>query len=152
ESFPEQAIDFTKDIQVDSAKHWTTSISLNEFKTLTKLDSFPSYFTKTDKADTSLQVYCNGEINYSIRGVHAKTSVIWNYKAPEGTGDTQYSLMRGTRANLIIRQGADEQYKPTLYIEPLGFDKNDDLTSQIKNIQVKYPGVELKRMDKGWVV
>ena len=119
ESFPEQAIDFTKDIQVDSAKHWTTNISLNEFKTLTKLDSFPSYFNKTDKADTSLQVYCNGEINYRIRGVYAKTTVVWNYKAPDGTGDTHYSFMRGTKANLIIRQGADEQYKPTLYIEPV---------------------------------
>src|SRR4029079_2237484 len=44
ESFPEQSIDYTKDVIVDSAKHWTTAISLNEFKTLTKLDSFPSYF------------------------------------------------------------------------------------------------------------
>jgi predicted dehydrogenase len=152
ESFPGTAIDFEKDIQVDSARHWSTNISLSEFKTLTKLDSFPSYFNKIDKADTSLQVYCNGEINYRIRGIYTKTMVEWNYKAPDGTGDSQYSLMRGTKANLIVRQGAAEQYKPTLYIEPRDSNKNDDLTGQIKNIQAKYPGVELKRMDKGWVV
>jgi len=152
ESFPGQTIDFTKDIQVDSAKHWTTIINLNEFKTLTKLDSFPSYFNKNSKADTSLQVYCNGDINYRIRGVHAKTSVIWNYKAPEGTGDTQYSIMRGTKANLVIRQDADEKYLPTLYIEPLDETKNDNLADKIKNIQAKYPGVELKKTNKGWVV
>jgi len=152
ESFPEQAIDFTKDIQVDSSKHWPTSINLTEFKTLTRLDSFPSYFNKTDKADTSLQVYCNGEINYRIRGVYARTTVIWNYEAPEGTGDTQYSLMRGTKTNLIIHQGADEQYKPTLYIEPVEPGKNYDFTEQIKTIQAKYPGVELKKTGKGWVV
>ena len=40
------------------------------------------------------------ERSISIKGVHAKTSVIWNYKAPEGTGDTHYSIMRGTKANL----------------------------------------------------
>jgi ABC-type branched-subunit amino acid transport system substrate-binding protein len=61
----------------------------------------------------------NGEINYTVKGVHAKVSVIWNYKAPDGTGDTHYSIMRGTKANLVIRQGAEQQFKPTLYIEPL---------------------------------
>jgi hypothetical protein len=69
-----------------------------------------------------LQVYSNGEINYHIKGVHAKTSVVWNYKAPEGTGDTHQSILRGTKANLIIRQGADEQFKPILYIEPVTRD------------------------------
>jgi predicted dehydrogenase len=152
ECFPEQAIDYTKDIRIDSAKHWATNISLSEFKTLTKLDSFPSYFNKNDKADTSLQVYCNGEINYHIRGVHARTTVEWNYKAPEGTGDTHYSLMRGTKANLVIRQNAEEQYKPTLYIEPVEPDKIVDLTDKIKSIQAKFPGVELQKTSKGWVI
>jgi predicted dehydrogenase len=151
ESFPDQPIDYTKDITLDSARRWTTDISLSEFKTLTKFDSFPPYFNKAGK-DTSLQVYCNGEINYRIRGVHAKTGVVWNYKAPEGTGDTHYSLMRGTKANLVIRQGADKQYKPTLYIEPLDSNKNDDLTGKIKNMQAKYPGVELKKTGKKWEV
>ena len=151
ESFPGQSIDYTKDVVIDSAKHWTTNISLAEFTSLTKLDSFPSYFNKK-KADTLLEVYCNGEINYHIRGIHAKTSVIWNYKAPEGASDTHYCLMRGTKANLIIRQGADEQYQPALYIEPFEANENYDLTKEFKNIQAKYPGVELKKISKGWLV
>ena len=56
ESFPGQSIDYTKDVVIDSAKHWTTNISLAEFTSLTKLDSFPSYFNKK-KADTLLEVY-----------------------------------------------------------------------------------------------
>ena len=52
-----------------------------------------------------------------LKGIHAKTSVIWNYEAPEGTGDTHYSIMRGTKCNLIIQQGEKERYKPTIYIE-----------------------------------
>ena len=43
--------------------------------------------------------------------------VEWKYRAPEGTVDTHYSMMRGTRSNLIIRQGAQESYKPALYLE-----------------------------------
>jgi len=151
ESFPGQSIDYIKDVVIDSAKHWTTNISLTEFTSLTKLDSFPSYFNKK-KADTLLEVYCNGEISYHIRGIYAKTSVIWNYKAPEGTSDTHYCLMRGTKANLSIRQGADEQYRPTLYIEPSEANENYDLTNEFKNVQAKYPGVELKKVNKAWVV
>lgn len=101
-----------------------------------------------------LQVYCNGEINYTIRGVHAKTSVIWNYKAPDGTGDTHYSIMRGTKANLVIRQGKEENFKPALYIEPVTGDTgySRTLEQEFAKISTKYPGVELYKTGKGWCV
>jgi len=61
-----------------------------------------------------LKVYSNGEINYTLKGVHARVSVIWNFQAPEGTGDTHYSVMRGTRCNLTIRQGEAEGMKKAM--------------------------------------
>jgi predicted dehydrogenase len=135
ECFPEQIIDYTKDIAINTAKRWTTDMGLSDFKTITKMDSFPSYLSKSRSAtaDSVLKIYCNGEINYTIKGVHAKTSVIWRYKAPEGTGDTHYSIMRGTKANLVIRQGADEQYKTVLYIEPVGRDSAFDYIKSKNN-------------------
>jgi predicted dehydrogenase len=147
ECFPEQAIDYTKDIQVEKAKRWPTEMTLSEFRTITKLDTVPDYLKKYITNDSVLQVYSNGEINYTIRGVHAKTSVTWAYKAPEGGGDTHYSIMRGTRASLEIRQGAEEQYKPTLFIEPVSTDTvyANTLTEEFKKIQAKHPGVELKK-------
>ena len=154
ECFPEQVIDYTKDISINTAKRWTTAMNLSEFKAITKLDSFPSYLAKNVSSDSILQVYCNGEINYTIKGVHAKTSVIWNYKAPEGTGDTHYSIMRGTKANLVIRQGKEENYKPVLYIEPVSSDKSYAaiLEEHFKKISTKFPGVELYKTSKGWSV
>ena len=152
ECFPEQIIEYPKDIQITTAKRWPTDMSLSEFKTITKLDAVPEYLKKDVVNDSVLKIYSNGEINYALKGVHAKVSVTWRYKAPEGAGDTHYSIMRGTKANLIIRQEAEQQYKPTLYIEPI--NDNDDyknaLTSQIKNLQQKYPGIELKKLNKGW--
>jgi predicted dehydrogenase len=150
ECFPDQAIDYTKDIQVNTAKRWPTEMNVSQFKTITKLDNVPDYLKSTLK-DTVLQVYSNGEINYTLRGVHAKTSVVWNYKAPDGTGDTHYSIMRGTKANLVIRQGAEEQYKPTLYIEPLTADTSK-LAESFKKLQAKFPGIELKQNGKKWEV
>ncbi len=152
ECFPEEVIDYEKDITVNTAKRWSTDLTLSEFKTITKTDGFPSYLGKGIVNDSILQIYCNGEINYQIKGVHAKTSVVWKYKAPEGTGDTHYSIMRGTKSNLIIRQGIDEKFKPTLYIEPLLQDKayDQELTEQVNKIQNKFPGVDLEKFGNAW--
>jgi predicted dehydrogenase len=149
ECFPEQTID-VRDIQIDSARHWTTDLGLSSFKAITKTDSFPPYLKTNVSNDTLLKIFFNGEINYSIKGVHAKTTALWNYKAPDGGGDTHYSLLKGTKANLVIKQGAEENYQSTLYIEP--DDKNADPTEAFKKIQSKYPGVELKKSANGWQV
>ena len=153
ECFPGKILDYTKDIRIDSARHWTTDLSLDEFKEVTKTDNFPDYLKK-DVDGNVLKVYSNGEMNYTLCGVHAKVSVTWAYKAPEGTGDTHYSIMRGTKANLIIRQGAEQEYKPALYIEPVGNDVSYEktLSDKMRIIQKKYPGVELKKQTAGWEV
>lgn len=149
ESFPDQALDYNTDIVIDSARHWPTPMTISQFKTITKLDSFPSYFNNNKRNDSTINVWSNGEINYRVKGVHAKISVVWEYQTASGN-DTHYSLMRGTKANLEIKQGADENYQTTLYIEPL--DKNFDPSEAFKKIQSKYPGVELKKSADRWQV
>ena len=153
ECFPDQVID-TNDIHINTAKRWSTDIGLSEFKTITHLDQFPAYLSDKISVDTILHIYCNGEINYVINGVNAKTSVTWNYKAPEGTGDTHYSIMRGTKANLVIRQGVEEGFKPVLYIEPLLNDTAYEkiLMSRVKPLFAKYNGGELYKTGKVWKV
>ena len=155
ECFPEQVIDYKKDIHISSARRWHTEMTVSQFNALTKLNGFPDYLKKDIVNDSILKVYSNGEINYQLRGINVKASVIWAYKAPEGAGDTHNSIMRGTKANLVIRQGAEQNYKPSLYIEPIA--KSDDaftsiLTDQFKSIENKYPGVSLKKSPGGWEV
>ncbi|SFD70663.1 putative oxidoreductase C-terminal domain-containing protein [Spirosoma endophyticum] len=154
ECFPEQAIDYQKDISLTSARRWTTDMSLSQFKAITKQNTFPDYLKKDVVKDSILRVYSNGEINYQLRGIHAKVSVTWAYKAPEGAGDTHYSIMRGTKANLIIRQGAAQQYKPTLYIESVAGNKTLEasLKAALPKIQQEFPGVDIKKIATGWEV
>ena len=114
ECFPNQVIQKT-DIEMVSAKRWPTIITKEEFKSVTKLDEFPDYLTK-DIKDGKINVFANGEMNYKIKGAYAKVAVEWRYKAPEGTGDTHYSIMRGSICDLMIKQGAEEKFDPTLYV------------------------------------
>jgi len=154
ECFPNATINYQKDITINNAKSWNTTITKDQFSELTKLNEIPSYLKPTTNANNEISVLSNGEFNYTIKGVHAKVSVIWNYKAPAGTGDTHYSIMHGTKANLIIRQGAEQQYKPTLYIEPLVASADFDKTAQqiIATISEQYKGVSLKKNEKGYEV
>jgi len=155
ECFPEQTLNYTTDIKIQTAKSWPTTISKTQFTELTKLPEMPSYLDKyTDNSKQNIQVLCNGEINYTLKGVHAKVSVIWNYKAPDGTGDTHYSIMRGTKANLVIRQGAEQNFKPTLYIEPLVITTAYEKAAAevVETIAQQYKGISLKKNTKGWEV
>ena len=153
-AFPEKTLDYTQDIKINSAKRWTTDMSLNQFKTITKTNGFPDFLNKNVVKDSLLQIYCNGEINYQLKGVHAKTSVIWNYKAPDGTGDTHYSTMRGTKANLVIKQGAEEGYKSTLYIEIKDNSTNytEGVQNALKSIQIKYPEITFELIGQKYKV
>lgn len=152
EAFPGQTLRYT-DVNITSAKRWPTNMSLDEFKAITKLNAFPDYLSK-DVSGNTIKVYANGEINYTLKGVHAKVIAVWDYKAPEGSGDTHYSMMHGTKADLVIRQEAEQKYKPELYIEPHGQTAayEQTLRQQLKPIQARYPGVELSKTDKGWQV
>ncbi len=154
ECFPEQVIDYKKDLQFNSARRWTTDMTASQFRAITKLNSFPDYLNKDVVSDSILKVYSNGEINYKLRGIHAKVSVVWAYQAPEGTGDTHYSIMRGTRSNLVIRQGKEQNFKPALYIEPVSKNtiSDDVLKGAFTSVQTKYPGLELKKTTAGWEV
>ncbi len=117
ECFPEQVLDYRRDVKILRARRWPTVITPAQFEQVTQLRAFPEYLRRDVRADGNLYVHANGEIDYTLRGVHAKVSVLWNFEAPAGGGDTHFSVMRGTRANLVIRQGAAEGHQPTLYLE-----------------------------------
>ena len=149
ECFPDQIIDYTNDIEMLTAKRWATALTPDQFNAVTRLNEYPEYLKK-DIKDSILNVFCNGEMTYKIKGVHAKVSVIWNYQAPEGTGDTHFSIMRGSKADLVIRQGKEQNYKATLYIEPGDTNNIDAFEQELKanfsKVADKYPGLKLKKM------
>jgi len=156
EAFPNQILN-KSDIEIVDVKHWKTILTLDQFRRVTGSNSFPEFLKKDVKGD-KLQIYCNGSITYKIRGKYAKTSVTWNYEAPEGTGDTHYSIMRGTKCDLIIKQGKEESYKPKLYITIKSNSAISEFEDKLKNeieskISINYPGIELRKIsDTTWII
>ena len=137
ECFPDQILS-PSDVKIVSARRWPTVISKDEFKGVTGYDEFPEFLEK-DIKDGKLNVYSNGEMIYQLKGVWAKVSVTWNYMPPAGGGDTHYSVMRGSKCDLVIKQGADEKYTPTLYIEKVKGMALPDFTARLKDVLGKLP-------------
>jgi len=143
EAFPGQTLSLS-DVHMLDARRWPTPITLEQFSKVTGATRFPDYLAN-DVKNGVLQVYSNGEMNYTLRGVHAKVSDSWQFEGPPGSGDTHFSTMRGTKATLMIRQGAEQKYKPVLYIErnasvsQAAYDAA--LRAAVDRLQGKWPGV-----------
>ncbi len=137
ECFPEQLLD-TSDVKIITARRWPTLISADEFKAVTGSAGFPDFLLK-DIKDNKLRVFSNGEIVYELKGIFVKVSVEWKFQAPPGGGDTHYSVMRGTKCDLIIKQGADEKFIPTLYIENVKAASMADFTLKLKETVAALP-------------
>lgn len=147
EAFPGVTLD-TADVQMQTASLWSTDLDLDQFKLVTGEAEFSDFLLK-NVSNNKLSVNSNGEMNYTLKGVHSKVSVIWNYQAPEGAADTHYSMMRGTKANLIIQQGAAEKYVATLYVELLD-GQDEALNSLVKEkLQGRFPGLDLEKISTG---
>ena len=152
-SFPEQSIALS-DVRVLRARRWPTVVSREQFEKVTGLKDFPDYLRENLDRGGALLVYSNGEISYTLKGVQAKVSVTWNFEAPPGAGDTHFSIMKGTKANVIIRQGKQENYRPELYVEAAG--RKDRVALQaalnkaVVRLQAVYPGLEVQPEGDKW--
>jgi predicted dehydrogenase len=145
--FPEQSIDYRRDIKVLAARRWPTVIAPGAFARVTGTAAFPDFLAQ-NVTGGNLEYYCNGSMTYALRGVHTKMDVIWNYEAPAGGGDTHLAIFKGTRANLEVRQGKEENWKPELYLIPNQPAGRADILAaakrKIDSLQAKYPGLGLE--------
>ncbi len=141
EAFPSQTLS-PADVQILSARHWTTPLSREQFASVTGLSEFRA-FLQPDVSGNTLNVLSNGECIYRLRTIFAHLTVSWEFSAPPGSGDTHYALVKGTRANLLIRQTAAESYKPALYVQPAlasgAFEAA--LQNAVRSLQSQYPGI-----------
>ncbi|MEX0773026.1 MAG: putative oxidoreductase C-terminal domain-containing protein [Balneolales bacterium] len=152
-AFPNQVMDYQKDIQMLKASRWPTQVSLKQFNTMTGESQFPDYL-QDQVIDGVLPLYSNGEILFKLRGHHTRVWVKWDYQAAAGGGDTHFSLFRGTRSSLVIRQGKEQNFKSTLYVEPSQDVDHKEIDKAFKDavtaLQNEYPELTYKPAEKGW--
>ncbi len=109
--FPDRAIDYRADTKVLAAQRWPTWIPETDFRRVTNAPGFPKDLAPLVK-DGRLEYYCNTLVSYTLKGIHTKLNIIWDWEAPAGSGDTHFAFYRGTRARIEIRQTKADRYLP----------------------------------------
>ncbi len=149
--FPEQSIG-CEDVAVVSAEHWPTRITATQYEQSTGCKQWPDYLKK-DVRRGVLNVNANGVVNFVMKGVSVQMKVVWNFVAPEGSGDTSTSIKRGTKAIVKQLQNADIGYVKGLYVEPAeGADVmafEEALEAFEKRLQAEWPEVEIVPAGEG---
>lgn len=144
--YPDQPINIANDISMVSAKHWATPLTLAQYSSITRHPAFPPQFPLDDKG--VYQYFCNGSAVFKLKGSSIKVEVVWNYEAPAGAGDTHYSIIKGTKANVLILQDKEQNYRPELYIQPAPGVSFDELSAALKTFigslaSGSYPGLSV---------
>jgi hypothetical protein len=138
------------------ASRWPTLLSRAQFEQVTREPDFPEYLKDDLNDEGRLPIYANGEMIYTLKGVHVRVTVKWDFQAPAGAADTHFSVMRGTKANVIIRQGPEQNYRPELYVEPApGADRpavSKALHHAVATLQKTYPGITVRIAGNVWQV
>jgi predicted dehydrogenase len=126
-------LDYRADIEIRAANAWPTHISAAQFRQV------------TGETGPDLDYRCNTSVSYAVRGIHMKLDVLWNWEA--GTGDTHLASYRGTKSRVEVRQGAEESFRPELYVVAEGPGVRSELETAIGDLTTRYPGVAIE--DRG---
>jgi predicted dehydrogenase len=145
--FPDQAIDYRRDIRVLDAERWPTILTEEQFRRVTGERRFPDFLSDALK-DGRLPYYCNNRVRYEIRGMHVALDVRWDFEAPPGMGDTELAIFRGSRASVEVRQGAEEKFIPEVYVVPVSAADKDRIRraveARLARLGERYPGLALE--------
>lgn len=158
QTFPEEPIDYRNEdegIEVMNARVWKTDLTRSQFELITGVEQFPDYLMDDVSADTVLNMTANGEFIFKFRDVYGKVIVEWGFTNPDG-GDTHYSIMRGTDANLIIHQDIEQDFVATLYVEPTEQADADQfevtLNQALDSLSDRFEGLSAEYTDLGWKI
>ena len=144
--FQDEPIEHAADVRMLAGQRWPTTLDRDQFQAITGLGDYPPEVESWLDGD-HLHYYCNNRVVYSLRGVHVRLDVLWDFEAPAGGGDTHNAVYRGSRCAAAVRQ---EGGRPAeLYVVPNPHHEQsvrDALSRRVDAWQKSYPGVRLGKV------
>jgi len=145
--FPDQALDYRFDINVLRGTRWPTLLTREQFHRVTGASDFPEFLHSALRGN-ELEYFCNNSVSYTLRGIHVKLDVRWEFKAQPGGRDSQLAIFRGSKSRIEARQDKEEPYRSELFVVPATGDYKatvrDALKMKIEALQESYPGLAIE--------
>ena len=145
--FPDQAIDYRRDIKILKATRSPIFLTRPQFQRVTGEQTWPVFLHGSIKHD-QLEYDCNNTALFTIRGVHTAISDRWEYESIGALSDSYLVLYRGTHATIRVRQSKLENYLPEIDVIPqpgqAGASVNAALERRLANISKTFPDLSLQ--------
>ena len=140
--FPDQAIDYRRDVHMLRAERWPTILTREQFEQVTGEKAWPQYLRGVVK-DDRLEYYTSNSAVFTLRGIHVSLQVKWEYEATPGAKDSYFASYQGSRSRIELREGAVEHYVPEVYVIP---SKPGQLLEKLRS---KYPDLSFAETGGG---
>jgi predicted dehydrogenase len=148
--FPDHLIDPAADIRMLDAHRWPTWITAAEFRSVTNAPGFPADLTDA-VVDGRLEYYCNTLVSYTLRGIHTRLNIAWDWEPVDTPGDTHFASYQGTRSRVEVRQTRADGFRPELYVVPVPASSRSGVLTAVErrvaSLQTAYPGIGVE--DRG---
>ena len=150
-AFPDQVLDYRKDVHVGNLWHESVPISLAQFQEVTGVAAFPQALQSAIRGGNTLAYRCNGIGEYTLRGSRVKFEVLWKWEAPPGgAGDIYEAAFQGTNARIELRQGPAEKFISEVYVVPAASSNAAAaLDLEVAKWQPRWPGIAVSRSGEG---
>ena len=142
---------FDKDVAQLAARQWPTVVPRDIFSRITGLEDFPAFLHER-VVDGKLHYLCNAALSYRLRGIPVEIETLWGLEEPADGGDLHRAVLRGTRADLVVDQGPETQFRTTLSVKPAESSAAyaQALAKAIDNMQNEFPGLGFEPAGAGF--
>ena len=140
-------------LELIAARRWATRVPRALFARVTGRPDFPSELAEA-VAGSELAYRCNAELSLRLGAVTAALATRWDLSEPRGGGDTHRSVIRGTRAEIRVDQGAATDYRRRLLVVPRGeaTQIRAALGRALAKWQDEFPGLAVSEAGSGWEI
>lgn len=147
--FPDQPIEAATDVRIVAARRWATLLPRLVFGQITGTEEFPAFLRPQVEEDV-LHYPCNTQVDYTLRGHHVRLDVLWDVEALPGAGDSHQAVVRCEKADIAVRQGPKEHYRPEIYLVPKGAGAAADLRAALPDPAELWGCVPEETADGEW--
>jgi len=131
-------------LELLAARTWPTLVPRDLFARVTGQFVFPAELSDMVKGD-ELAYRANAELAFRLGTVTAALDTRWDLSAPPGGGDTHRSVVRGTRAEILVEQHEGTGFRRRLSILPRrdGDGVRAALANAVAAWQAGHPGLDI---------
>ena len=146
--FPDQAIDYRRDIRLLKATRAPLDLSRTQFERITGEKAWPSFLQNNIRNDR-LEYFCNNTAQFTLRGIHTEISDSWEYESVGALNDSYLVEYRGSLATIRVRQSKAENYIAEIDVIP-----NEDehagaireaLEKRLQHLAIDFPNLSLQQ-------